>query len=110
MNTQQCPVCNRKATCSTRRVSDPVTVLPSPLSVACEECGEFTAEEGFFPHVWATILPEKKRAIAVYLKTTNGLQGCVRELRDREAHSLRPPPSEHQKRGLPYYSARVEQS
>src|SRR5262245_52180161 len=30
--------------------------------------------------------------------------------KEREAHSLRPPPSEHQKRGLSCYSVRAEQS
>jgi hypothetical protein len=80
MNTQQCPVCDGKAMCLIRRVSDPVTVIPSPLSLSCEQCGNFTAVEGFFPYEWAEIPPEDRPAIAVYLRETKGNSNYPREL------------------------------
>src|SRR5262245_20506888 len=77
MNTKQCPVCGGKAMCSTRPVSPrpmsghltvEIAVGKWPLSVSCEECGDFTAEEGFFPYVGDTIPPEDRPAIAAYLQ------------------------------------------
>ena len=81
MNTQQtCPVCEGAATLSTPTFSDPVTVVPMPLSVSCDEHGEFSVKEGFFPYVWDTILAEDKQTIGVYLKETKGRHDCVREI------------------------------
>lgn len=89
MADQRCPVCDGKATCSTHPVSPrpasgllTVEFVPGQrqLSVSCEQCGEFSAKEGFFPHVWNDIRTEKKRAIAVYLQKTKGLHSWVGEL------------------------------
>jgi hypothetical protein len=80
MNMQLCPVCAGKAICATRRFSDPVPVIPSPLSVSCEQCGPFTAVEGFFPSEWDTIPLEDKPALAAYLKGTKRSPYYVRTL------------------------------
>ena len=80
MDNQRCPVCKGAATLSTRTFSDPVTVVPMPLSVSCDMCGAFKAEEGFFPHVWDTIPAEDKHAIAAYLKKTKGRPDGERKL------------------------------
>jgi hypothetical protein len=72
MDMQLCPVGAGKAICSMRRFSDPVPVVPNLLSVSCEQCGEFSAIEGFFPYEWNRISAEDKRAIAAYLKETKG--------------------------------------
>ncbi len=79
-NQQKCPVCEGAATRSTPPFLGEVGTVPMSLSVSCNECDEFSMEEGFLDHVLNTISAEDKHAITAYLKATKGKSGCVREI------------------------------
>jgi hypothetical protein len=90
---KECPVCGSQ---NASRFSDPGR---DGIIVWCEQCGRVPIGGEFLKYEWSTVPEEDKRAVAAYLKATQGTRDISLELSvnwrrwAREGRQFLTPPS-----------------